>query len=114
MTICAMHANRIVKDGTYTVDNAGIHDYAAKWAYGYMVGTGAILQTNEPLTERALSELHEGYGGVIGIWADTDGTIYVDKVRHVDALSDAIDLAKRGNELAIWDLRNQREIRIEA
>lgn len=44
----------------------------------------------------------------IGGWLDKDtNTIYLDIVRHIDNLGDALELAKCNQELAIYDLSTQ-------
>lgn len=114
-----------MEDGTYikredgTVDNYGNH-----WAYGYIVGvqnvavyrqdaiTTELLGDDAPefLSELAVKVLppHK----LFGVWTDSDGSVYVDYVEHVDTLSAALSKARERGELAIWDMRNGVEIRV--
>jgi hypothetical protein len=94
-----------MKDGTYLIQPDGqVIDYAERWSYGYIVGVQDLsyLGGSAFITP-----------GLVGVWTDTDdGRVYVDRVKHVDALSDALDLAREHGELAIWDLREEKEIRL--
>lgn len=105
-----------MKDGTYIKAESGeIVDYASKWAYGYIVGIQPVfesmgIQTREDWVTGAIVQIpaHK----LFGIWTDEDGTVYVDYVEHVDTLSAALSKARERGELAVWDLRNEREIRV--
>jgi hypothetical protein len=49
-----------------------------------------------------------------GVWTDSDtGKIYIDISRNVDTLSEAIAVGLNLNEIAIWDVVNGREIRLQ-
>lgn len=90
------------KDGTYSLKEDGtFEDYAAKWSYGYIVGVKPLQ--GEPRV-----------GELFGVWTDPeDGTLYVDVVEHVDALTDAIRVAVSRGEKAIYDLRDCKVIDVQ-
>ena len=46
----------------------------------------------------------------VGFWMD-EGKLYVDRIQIVDNVRRAISMANDNNELAIWDIANQQEIR---
>jgi hypothetical protein len=49
-----------------------------------------------------------------GVWTDSDtGRIYIDISRNVDTFGEAIALGDLHNEIAIWDVKNGREIRLQ-
>jgi hypothetical protein len=49
----------------------------------------------------------------VGFWLDRNtGTLYVDDVRNVETLSNAMNLGATNGELAIWDVSMGREIRL--
>lgn len=112
-----------MKDGTYIKTESGeIVDYAVKWAYGYIVGVQAIATVGgldgELLGDGGTDYLIEAHirsipaHNLFGVWTDSDGTVYIDYVEHVGSLSVALSKARERGELAVWDLRNEREIRV--
>lgn len=87
---------------------------------GYVVGVGGI-QFNK-YDKSANTYIYEFVaeniatvdfwpGHYFGIWADGD-TIYVDHVRIVSEYANAMDIATRNNELAIYDLTNAQCITV--
>lgn len=93
------------EDGTYLVErslNGGgalsIVDYAARWAYGYIVGVKKL-------------EFSDIRGGLLfGVWTNPEGEVEYDVVKHVAALSDAVRLGQDHNQRSIWDLREKKEV----
>lgn len=48
----------------------------------------------------------------IGVWTDTEtGRVYIDAVQHESDVREALTLASRRGELAIWDIMAGVEIR---
>lgn len=108
-----------MEDGTYIKTESGeIVEYASKWAYGYIVGIQNVATIEDhPLYVDKLIEIRIRIRTIpahklFGVWTDSDGTVYIDYVEHVDTLSAALSKARERGELAIWDLRNEREIRV--
>lgn len=87
-----------LSDGTYVLENGNIHNYAARWSFGYIVGVRAL----------ELTDLRNYV--VIGVWHDEDGTKYLDLVKHIHAYSDAIKFAKDHDQKAIYDLREEKVV----
>jgi len=84
-------------DGTYQLSRVTgkVEDYAAKWAYGYIVGIGTLDRDPQ-------------YGELFGVWYDEDnGVQYVDRVTHLADANAAADLARKNGELAVYDLRDK-------
>lgn len=68
---------------------------------GYWVGTEEVtLSEIKPLE-------------LIGIWTAKTGKVYYDRTTLVPNLDEAIALAKKHNQLAIWDVVHSLEIAIE-
>lgn len=82
------------QDGTYILTANGWEDYAAKWAYGYIVATTAI----------EIDTVFE-IGDLVGVWIAPDGYKWIDHVKHVTGYDDAVKLGNDYNQIAIWDLR---------
>lgn len=50
---------------------------------------------------------------LVGVWTDSEtGIQYVDPVAHLLWRDNALAMASRNGELAIWDIRKQREVRL--
>lgn len=105
-----VHSNVLATNGyTYWFNNA-------QRCTGYVVGNNntSLKLTSQPTLADiykmcvAAHVLH--YHGV-GYWYDTDNnTHYVDMVVHVDNLDEALELARKNNEVAIWDIQNNVEV----
>lgn len=49
-----------------------------------------------------------------GVWVDSeDGQIYFDAVTHVEKLQDAVALGNEREEVAIWDIAENEEVRLQ-
>jgi hypothetical protein len=93
-----------------TFDGSGLLDYAS----GYMVGlsdNSLTARIDDTSTLAGLLDSVVSDGGTWGTWND-DGTVYIDPVVNVRRKSDAVALAQAHNQLAIWDVRHAREVRI--
>lgn len=89
------------EDGTYLMTEDGLVDYAARWGYGYIVGVKPMT-INDPV---------DG-GTLFGIWTDENNLRHYDLVKHVDALPDAIALAKEADQRCIYSLRDREVLHI--
>jgi hypothetical protein len=50
-----------------------------------------------------------------GVWVDSDdGKVYIDAVNHVDSQRVALSLGRIRQEIAVWDIENGKEIRVDA
>jgi hypothetical protein len=87
------------QDGTYVYTMNGIETPVL--TSGYVVATESF---------KTLDELT--YGTIFGRWEDTEtSVVYYDKVVVIGNLEAALALARATGELAIWDIRNAKEIR---
>ena len=89
--------------GTYSVlrHPGGVLElvnYGERWAYGYIVGVKTL----------EMSDIRPG--NLIGVWRDESGEKVFDVVKHVDALQDAVRLGNDHDQVAIWDLRENKEV----
>lgn len=83
---------------------------------GYIVGhTKLSVQKDYASQEQVLSwydKVLESKNLYLGAWRDSEtGLIHYDISEHVPTYKEAFILANRRNELAIWDLRTETEIR---
>lgn len=86
-----------IKDGTYNP----ITGKEARHIKGYYVGIEPTDLNNPNFKQ----------GQLLGTWTDK-GKLYIDKTEHIKDLDEAIGRAKARGEIAIWDIKNKKEIRI--
>lgn len=87
-----------LKDGTYLVNGEG-ELITAPFRSGYYVATH----------ETSLEEAKPGQ--LVGVWTNPEtGRTHIDNTRWVYSRETAIELGKRHNQLAIWDIKNKKEI----
>jgi hypothetical protein len=91
----------IIADGTYRVESIGFS--TPELTSGYVVATRPIKREADIPTE----------GTLFGRWTDEDGTVYWDEVEVFADETEALLMAANRGELAIWDLANETEIRVE-
>lgn len=77
-------------------------------------GTFLRIETNEgywvAVEEIALDSVQDGE--IVGIWQDPEtGKLWVDETRFILDREQAITTAKAYDQIAIWDNRNQIEIK---
>lgn len=108
-----------MQDGTYLVTDGAIVNYGERWAYGYFVALhgGIKLDRKSHIAPenwvRYMGSDFEGVSHLIGVWTDHEtGTVYIDPVEHIADYETAVAHATQRGELAIWDAREDREIRI--
>ena len=111
--------------GGYTI-GLDTHGMPCTPMCGYMVGIPgphAKTQTHAPnflnlvAQREAISRLAEKHAHKLyaGAWFDREnGTWYLDISECVPSESEALKLASSRGELAIWDVANQTEIRVNA
>lgn len=110
-----MSKNDPVPDGIYQLGADGeLVDYAAKWAYGYIVGTTSV-SLGFPNRGRSVTRVARDLGWkLFGVWTDPfDNQVWIDPVRHIDSLEDALRAAVESNQIAIYDLRQQKVIQVD-
>lgn len=90
----------IIKDGTYRVENIGYS--TPELTSGYIVATRPIKREAD-LTVT---------GELFGRWTDEDGTVYWDAVEVHESYAKALNLAYLRDEKAIWDIAENKEIRV--
>lgn len=92
---------RNLPDGTYVL--YANHPLPITPSKGYWVGAG----------EYSLDDIELDGTAIFGVWRDnlTD-TQYIDRVVYTEDLDYAIELGKSHEQLAIWDIANNKEIRL--
>lgn len=106
-----------MQDGTYLVkSNGDIVNYGERWAYGYFVGDGWHGINRDPSTITDWAGLFQmvaikSGSNLVGVWTDSrTGRVYIDPVTHVSDRQSAIELGLSRAEMAIWDVRESKEI----
>lgn len=112
-----MGKNDPVPDGTYQLGTDGeLVDYAAKWAYGYIVGTTSY-RLDISNTENNISKMAQNLDWqLFGVWTEIysdDPLVWIEPVRHIDSFKDAIRAAVESGQIAIFDLRQQKVIQVK-
>lgn len=104
----------VLHDGTYTVvlnyagHNPELHGHPSAFARveetrGYEVAYSAMLMG----TDMNFVDV----GDRIGVWTDDDGTVYLNRVVHIDAPAGvALDVARLYDQKAIWDWKRAEVI----
>lgn len=90
----------ITADGTYRVENIGYS--TPELTSGYIVATRSIQREADLPTT----------GELFGRWTDEDGTVYWDAVEVIGNMWYALHAAYLRNEKAIWDIAENRELRV--
>ncbi len=114
--------------GTFAVTNAGNRIVATSnpFALGYYVATGAVASGSDSLVipQENLDQLDlAAFINVnwydltnnpdrlyLGTWVH-DGVCYLELARHFDGLEDALQFARFNNQVAIWDILNNCEVK---
>lgn len=91
----------IIEDGTYRVERIGFS--TPELTEGYVVAVRPLQHESDIVTE----------GALFGRWTDEDGTVYWDEVEIYEDRWNAVLLADTRNELAIWDIAGNCEIRLD-
>lgn len=107
-TVDPKTGERYTKDEGYAVGST--QDTAAKASIA-----GPNRLAHEKAAQQRLDRRHGAElrtGGYVGSWRE-NGKIHYDPVQIVEDRDDAISMAKKRNQKAIWDLKNKREISIE-
>jgi hypothetical protein len=88
-----------VETGTYQKTETGFTPIVAK--SGYWVAA----------EETKLEDVE--IGETVGVWKDSDGKLWVDKVIRLSDLTNALMLGKVFNQKAIYDVINKKEIEVK-
>ncbi len=82
-------------------------------------GLGTVADTVAAMTDHAadmsekMARMASGDVQTVGSWLDTtDGTVYLDYGSTTDDMAQALDIARKRGEIAIWDSVANREIRL--
>lgn len=109
--ICA--AVLVEMDGTVAYDGSPLP------TTGYFVGgryPSLILEDAGNLNDREVRSFVTNSPAVdyYGVWTDKEShVVYIDGVDHYGSISDALAYASERGEIAIWDVANAQEIRLE-
>lgn len=80
---------------------------------GYYVG-GAVKPLVNPRPAHVLELVETAPSDYVGYWRDSStGEYHIDAVDHVYTLEGAFRLGSLRKEIAVWDIENEREIRIK-
>ena len=104
------HAN-----GGATLDPVGKGTPATGYMVGGLVPSLVLYNGSDYDSERLAGWIADNWtmGEYVGSWRDNDtGYIHIDIVTHVRDYDFAIRLGKSREEIAIWDVSNETEIRL--
>lgn len=103
----------LVPDGTYFLTGGELTGY--KKDVGYIVGMPGGISNHARVTTADLIQLAQRGGWeLFGVWVDSEtGIQYIDPVQWKLNLWDAFALARDNGELAIWNLYDNVEIRVD-
>ncbi len=108
-----------MEDGTYYVRSDGtFYDYAARWAYGAIVGgidnatrIAPVVVWNSDLNRfwairNAVRDSRDfaHRSALVGVWTDAEGVTWIERVEHIDTIAEALTIARARGESAIYDL----------
>lgn len=110
----------MMKDGTYRVrldgDGTPVLSENIKMSTGYWVADESGVSIHGKLNRRALMDslslMDISSNDVVGIWKN-DEISYIDRAYHVEDKTEALELAKANNQIAIWDCEKSEAIHIQ-
>ena len=104
-------------DGTYTLKANTLKPVEHKTGYYVGLHEGTYLKLSRPAhpeTVKSYARLFNKYmSAYAGIWTDEDGTTHLDPSVWIPYLHTALEVAKKNNQLAIWDIANMKSIYLE-
>jgi len=80
---------------------------------GYAVAVGESKNITGELTLEDITiflKEHQGPDDYLGLWRDSDGTLDLDTPVIVDTKEEALELARKHKQKAVWDFGNNRQI----
>ena len=104
----------IIENGGITLNAKDLSN--ANLTSGYMVSLKGyeVITTINDLTTNALlahARIAHALGGYVGLWLDKD-KLYIDISIHKNNQAEAIKTGKFNNQIAIYDIENDKEIRV--
>jgi hypothetical protein len=109
----------MMKDGTYKVkiDKDGLPSLSETvlMSSGYWVADESGVSVHGGLDKNgllsALSLMDVVDGETIGIW-ENESISYIDRAYHIDDVTEAMEIARTNNQLAIWDCARSEAIHL--
>lgn len=102
-----------INNGGGTVD---AHANDASDFPGFVVGgkTGTLMFTGKPESAEVIQWIRDHESGFYGVWVDGEtGFWHFDTVDLLGDFDEAVALGRRRGEIAIWDGKNGREVRLD-
>ena len=101
-----------VKNIIEATKNNGGYSHDTKHRYSVAYGDNEVIlpikEFNEEVVDNYLKE-----HGTIGTWINTENNmVYLDTSKTIESKAEAIEFAKESNQLAIYDLVKNEEVRI--
>lgn len=106
--------NAIIENGGITLDTRTLENANLKTGYMVSLSGYEIITTIDNLTINTLlahAKIAHALGGYVGLWLDNDN-LYIDISLNIKSLRKSLRVAKLHNQLAIYDIENDREIRV--
>ena len=118
--VWAIYYNQTIANGGGTFHILDTHSITTGYAVGAIADTFAIVPVKDTLAfGRAIRAIRQQYMlgsehvkvDAIGTWVDA-GMIYIDPVKVVATEAEAIKIAKANNQLAYFNLNENKEVRL--
>jgi len=103
-TTMNLHTDKLKEVSVLTI--AEFEQFKELW-HKYELQLAETIQLDNLCSMGILHKYASGMG--VGTWIH-DGKIYFDLVQHLYSLDVATDIAKKRNEIAIYDCKNQKDI----
>ena len=106
--------NAIIENGGVTLDAKTLENANLKTGYMVSLSGYEVITTIDNLTINALiahARIAHAIGGYVGLWL-SKGKLYIDVSINENNLLKALQMGYRENQLAIYDIENNKEIRV--
>ena len=106
--------NAIIQNGGITLEPKTLENANLKTGYMVSLAGYEVITTIDDLTTNALlahARIAHSLGGYVGLWLDKDN-LYIDISLNIKSLKEGLKVAKLHNQLAIYDIENDKEIRV--
>ena len=101
-----------IKNIIKSTKNNGGYSHDTKHRYSVAYGDNEVILSPKEFNEKVVINYLKKHG-TIGTWLNTkNNMIYLDTSKTIESKKEAIKFAKKSNQLAIYDLVKNKEIKI--
>lgn len=87
--------------------------YVVAYGPGFVLPDWIEASTFEWFFNRLTNQVHIENGDGIGTWIDGDGVLYLDAVRHIETLEEALRTGYEANQIAIYSIAEELVINVK-